>query len=87
MLWTLVIGYPVRNIRETQSKVYSRRCFQIGNWNNYVQCLKTGEKLQGKTLVDTIQKNVSSLYPGFGLLLFFAILMHVVIVLFILILH
>lgn len=74
-LFFLFVGYPVNTgIKQVyNSAALSRRCFDIGNTNQFIACFKSHPRTNFSGLIKGIVTDTNALQPNMGyfLLLFF----------------
>jgi len=81
LFFVLFVGYPVnKNVHKSGVLNYSRRCFRVGEFNEFVNCFKDRATLKGRTLVSSINNEIASLYPGLNIVFFLALIVQIFLV-------
>src|SRR5436190_19042371 len=75
-LWySLLIGYPVVSAKNYQMRIkttpytISRRCFGVGDFNQFVYCSSHAERSLGRNFITTIIDKSNQIFPLFTLVL------------------
>ncbi len=76
LLFVFSTGYPIQKpgLKHRSEFVQTRRCFKVGELNQFVNCYFTNPKLQGAPLIHTVLQNLHALYPGFEVVFVLSIL-------------
>lgn len=85
ILTALMFGYPVKTFKEELKGglVYTKRCFKVGEWEQFLNCFSQKKTIKGAVLLSEFQHKASSLFPHFDLIFYGAVGLSLVVLLFI----
>lgn len=75
LLYILFIGYPIKKTAPIPGQ--SARCFKVGELKEFVKCYREGKRLNGISFMKDVSSRVTSFLPAGGLLFFFFLCVHV----------
>jgi len=82
LLFAISIGYPIKTYSQIKKGGFAetRRCFKVGELEQFVKCLTTHERIYGTRLMRDVNRQLFLLFP-FGNIIFFAALFGAVLIL------
>lgn len=80
-----VFGYPVNTYKKQVKDgfVYTKRCFKVGELEQFFHCFETGKQIRASELISEINEKTASLFPYFNVIFFLAITLSFITLLFI----
>jgi len=83
-LFILFFGYPIKENSKFEilnpkklNLNYSRRCFKVGEFKQFINCFKNHPTLNSRQLISTLNNETASLFPGFNILFFTALTLQI----------
>lgn len=88
LIVVLFVGYPLNSNPQTRKLAeykinnlnYSKRCFRVGVLGEFVNCFNNNVTIKGRELINLVNNEAITLFPGFNIILFLALIVQIALV-------